>query len=262
MNWLELSVQQFEYFILLLVRVSGFILAAPIIGSGAIPTQTKIGLSFLISLTLFPIMQNVFPPIPPDVYLFGILIIKETMIGILVGLVGLMVFSGIQLSGQIFGMQMGFGIVNVIDPLSHEQISLLGQFLFMFSAIIFLAINGHHLFIEAIYKSYDVLPIGGFNFSGRTALQLIMQFNKLFLIGVKIGFPVTASLLLTTAALALIARTIPQMNIFIVGLPIQIIIGLTVLGFSLIIISSFLRGTFYEMLRDIIFLLRSLKYAS
>lgn len=254
---MDVDIVAFEYFILVFARLASMVAFSPILGSGTVPVTVKTGFSFLLSILVFPIVSRSFPVLPESTGAFWILIGREVMIGVLIGVVGNLMFSAVQLSGQIFGMQVGFGIVNVIDPMTEEQISILGQFEFIFAVLIFLSFNGHHVMLRIIAESYQILPMNAFYFSENLGYSMIGWLSKMFIIAFKIGMPIIFTLLLVSVSMGLLARTVPQMNVFIVGLPIQIFVGLFVLAASLSLISYLLRGYFDMMFHDLYFMLKT-----
>lgn len=254
---MDVDIVAFEYFILVFARLASMIAFSPILGSGTVPVTVKTGFSFLLSIIVFPIVSRSFPVLPESTAAFWILVGREVMIGILIGVVGNLMFSAVQLSGQIFGMQVGFGIVNVIDPMSDEQISILGQFEFIIAILLFLSINGHHVLIRIIAESYQIIPMDAFVFSENLGYSMIGWLSKMFIIAFKIGMPIIFTLLLVSVSMGLLARTVPQMNVFIVGLPIQIFVGLFVMGASLALMTYLLRGYFDMMFHDMYFMLKT-----
>ncbi|MEW5945343.1 MAG: flagellar biosynthetic protein FliR [bacterium] len=256
LDWIHVNVLEFQYFLLIFSRLATMIALSPLLGSGSVPAMAKIGLSFLLSVIIFPFTAGAFPPIPDGIVPFVLMMVRESMLGVLIGLIGLAVFAGIQLSGQIFGMQIGFGIVNVIDPMSEEQVSVLGQFEFLIALLIFIAMDGHHLLILAIANSYRYVPLDSFHVSQPFTREVVGLLQKTFIIAFKVGVPMIACLLVVTVAMGLIARTVPQMNIFIVGLPLNIMVGLFMLGVSMAFITYVMRGYFHDMFRDMIIMFR------
>lgn len=224
---------------------------SPIIGSGNVPARTKIGLSFFLSLIIFPIVTRDMPAIPESIVAFWTLVIREGMIGMLVALISNLMLAAVQLSGQIFGIQIGFGIVNVMDPLSEEQTSLLGEFIFIVGILLFLVMDGHHVFIRIIANSYTVVPLGAFGITEPLTSELAHWLTKAYLIAFKIGAPMIFCLLLISVAMGIVARTVPQINIFIVGLPINIFVGLFVLGATMMLLTYVLRGFFSQTFIDL-----------
>lgn len=178
------------------------------------------------------------------------------MIGVMIGFIGRLIFDGIQLAGQLIGFQMGFAIVNVIDPVNNEQVSIIAQFQYLIAMLVFLILNGHHIFLYSIAESFRIIPPLGFHFSGEL-IQVIVVFVKNMLeVAIKTGAPIIAVLLFTSVGMGLIARTVPQINIFIVGFPLQIAIGLISVGITLPVFFRVLGSYFTNLEGEIISLLR------
>ena len=153
---------------------------------------------------------------------------------------------------------MGMALANVMDPSSSQQVPLLAQFTNLFALLIFIAINAHHWFIKALTHSFQMVPPLNVNFSGSLMEHLIKMSGNMFVIGIQVGAPVIAALLITSVAFGLIARTVPQMNVFIVAMPLKIGVGLLFLGFSLPYFSTFLKEIFGGLGQNIIFVLKAM----
>ncbi len=227
----EITEKEIEIFFLVLLRVSAVIATMPILGNKAVPVRLKGGVSLVIVFLLFPFVN--FQPPPLEILPLGLKMAGEVMIGIIIGFAGRLVFAGVQLAGQLTGFQMGFAIVNVFDPVTSAQVSIIAQLQYLFAMLIFLAVDGHHLFLYVIAESYRIIPPLNFHFSGQL-MQAIVEFSKdIFIIALKIGAPVIFALLMVSIGFGLIARTVPQINILIVGFPIKIAVGLIGIGLTL-----------------------------
>jgi flagellar biosynthetic protein FliR len=189
-----------------------------------------------------------------DLGSFTVGAVGEILLGISIGMAVNLIFVGLQMAGQISGYQMGMALARVMDPSAGQQVPLLAQFFQLFAFLIFLTINAHHWFLMALADSFQLVPPFGFKISGSLIEQLIQVAGNMFVIAIKVGAPVIAALLLTSIAFGLIARTVPQMNVFFVAMPLKIIIGLLFIGFSLPYLSSFLKAVF-KTLGNTIFLL-------
>lgn len=259
MDFAFLSVERFVQFLFVFVRVGSVILFMPILGSQDVPSLAKIGLIFVVSLLLIPTVS--FPHINLEMNeveltraLFG-----ELLIGVVIGFAARMVFSAVQVAGQFIGFQMGFGIVNVIDPVTSSQVSILAQFQNILAMLVFLSVDAHHGILRALGKSFEILPVLTAGFSGGLMDRLVVLSSQMFVIGLKVGAPVTAALFFTNISLGLVARTVPQMNVFIVGFPLQIASGLLLLGISMPLFVTLLQGEFTKMISDILSLIELLK---
>jgi flagellar biosynthetic protein FliR len=180
----------------------------------------------------------------------------EILIGIIIGFTARLIFAAVQLAGQLVGFQMGFGIVNVMDPQTSTQVAIIAQFQNIITLLVFLALDAHYWFILSIAKSFELIPPLGFCFTDSLMEAIVRLSCDMFVVAAKLASPIIAALLFTSVALGLIARTVPQMNIFIVGFPLKIAIGLLGVGFSLPLLSYMLRNIFREMGEDIMVLMK------
>jgi flagellar biosynthetic protein FliR len=163
-----------------------------------------------------------------------------------------LIFYGIQMSGQVIGIQMGFGIVNVLDPMTNLQVSIISRIQYLFGFYLFLIIGGHHYFLMAVGESFRLVPIGSFGFSGGLMQQFVSMTGKVFVLAIRIGAPCMVALLMTDVALGFIARVAPQMNVFLVGFPLKIATGLVMLALSLPMFAAVFPEIFNEFIRDIV----------
>ncbi len=232
MSLLQLSALEFEKFLLIVLRVGGIMTVAPIFGHRNIPPIVKIGFILMISIILVPTIPASSISIPPELFSLSAVLIKEVAAGLAIGFISLFLFIAVQFAGNIIGLQMGFGIVNVIDPNSQAQVPLIGQFQFLLTMLIFLAVNGHHLLISAVAGSFKVIPLGQITFSSLSAEIMVRAAVNTLALAIKIGAPCIVTLFLLDVSLGIIARTVPQMNIFIVGFPLKISVGLLMMGLS------------------------------
>lgn len=219
----------FDAFLLVFVRMTGLFVIAPIFGRRNIPAYFKIGFSLLLAL----IMMNTLPQVKLDyydnIYAFTLLVFKEFIMGITLGYVSYLVFTAVYMAGQIIDMQIGFGMVNVLDPVSNIQVPLTSNFYFIICMLVFLDFNGHHALIRSLFESYTLVPIGSAGFSTNLMNELLRAFGNIFVIGFKISAPIIAAILITDITLGVISKTVPQLNFFVVGMPLKIIIGLLVM---------------------------------
>ena len=231
------TLEQVELFFLVLIRIGTILAMIPILGDRTTPVRVKAGLTILIAALVVPFVERP-AAYPQDPFSLGMSMAGEVFTGIVLGFAGRLVFAGIQLAGQLVGFQMGFSIVNIVDPVSSAQISIIAEFQYLVAALLFLATSAHHVFLAAIVESYKVLPVYHFQFSGAFMQVLVDLSRNMFVIAAKVSAPLIAALLLTNVGLGLIARTVPQINIFIVGFPLQIAVGLIGIGFTLPIFLS------------------------
>ncbi len=243
-------------YLFVFLRVAAILLTAPLFDSRNIPVVFKAGLAASISMLLVPLLNPAAIQWPTDIFPFGIGMVCEILIGVAIGLSVKMLFIGLQLGGQLAGFQMGFAIANVMDPMSSTQIPILAQFNNLMAMLLFLITNSHHFFIRAVVDSLRLIPPFGFRFSESLATRLVDLGGHMFITAIKVGAPIIAAMLLTTVALGIVARTVPQMHIFIVAMPVKIVIGLIFLAITLPFFVAFVINMFGGLGTDITGLLK------
>lgn len=240
-----IPVHQFQTFLICAARVAGFIGAIPVYFGNQTPARIKVALVFTISLLLFPILS---PALPKDISFnpisFLLLTISETMLGLLLGLMSRLIFTTVEFGGTIIGYQMGFAAANVFDPQHESQISLISQFQNVFAILIFLALDGHHIFVKTAARSYQLLPPGNLNLTGEAIPYLMELTSRMFALGVQFSAPVLAVLLLSGLILGILARVFPQLNVFLLSFPLNIGISFVVIALTLDMVTSLLRREF------------------
>lgn len=226
-----LTVEGAEIFGLLLIRCLGFYVAGPVFANRGLPARVKLLLGVATALALFCAVPQTGRLLATDLLGFTLAVAGETFIGVILGFGAALPFVGIRMAGSLLGLQMGFGIVNIMDPQRGERIPILAKLYDIVGITLFLLLNGHHLLLRALGLSLRVVPLGGAEFTGALGGQLVAMAGSIFVVALAIGGPMIAVLFLTDAAMGFVARTVPQMNIFIVGFPIKI--GLGLLGIAL-----------------------------
>lgn len=253
-----IPLKEIEIFILILARTSALIFLFPIFGSQSIPLPAKVGLCFFIAVLIFPLMDGTLGPIPKQVIPFLMMLSKEVLVGLILGFVATTLFAGIQVAGQLAGMQMGFGIVNAIDPQTQQNMSVIAHFQTLVATMIFLTLDGHLFFLSGIKKSFEVIPIFGLSLSPSLFDEIMLIGAGIFVAGIKIGAPVIAALLLTSVALGIMAKVFPQMNVFFVGMPLKIGLGIIVIVLSLPLFSYAFKNLYTHFQSDFISIIRLL----
>ncbi len=258
---LAISMPRMVVFVLALARVGGLFMIAPIFGSRAAPLRVRATIAFFLALAMLPaIPAEAATAIPADsgpIRLFAALAL-EVAIGFTIGLVAEFIFSGVQMAGQIGGMQMGIGISNLIDPQTQEHITSLSLWQDLLALLVFLAIDGHHLLIRAVAQSFTLLPIGG-GFPASAGLgRVLVLAGGIFVVALRVAAPILVLLLLVNGAMAVLAKLIPQLNVFIVGFPLNIGVGLFMLGASQPFTVRLLETSFGEVSTTLAGIMRAL----
>ena len=203
----------------------------------------RIGVALAITLLLVPTLTYYPTPIQ-EITALGIAVMRELVIGLGMGFVVSIVFNAIYVAGQLIDVPMGFGMVSVLDPNIGIQVPIVAQFLNIFATLMFFAIGGPRIVILVLGKSFQLVPLGPGPVSSAIASVGLEAFIKMFLIGVTLSLPAVAALLLTDIALGILARVVPQINVFIVGFPLKIGVGLLILALGMPVYIWALAGLF------------------
>lgn len=255
---LNISLPQLQLYFLVFLRIGAILMSMPVFESKTMPHLFRLALAFAASLILFPMLKLNPMPVPGSIFTFGIGAAREILLGVIIGFSVKFIFAGVQLAGQLAGYQMGLAIAEVLDPADSQQIPLLGQFNNLVALLIFLSINAHYWFIKALALSYRIVPPLSAHFGGPLMEQLIRLGGNMFVIAIQVGAPVIAVLLVTSAAFGLVARTVPQLNVFIVAMPLKIGVGLIFIGFSLPYLAAFLKRIFDGLGEHILIMLKAM----
>lgn len=250
------SPREVIFFMLVLSRVAGIFAALPVFGGRVLPLRIKAITVFMITLVCFPTLSVTPPQVPSDAFSLALLAFSEVMIGLTLAFITQIIFAAVEFSGQIIGMQMGLTISSIIDPSRGTQTQIMSVIQTLFATLMFLSLDIHHLFIRAIMDSFRVIPLGGWHLSGELINFLVMRTADIFIIGIRLAAPVMVALLLTTVALGIMARAFPQMNIFMISLPLNIGLGLVILGMTLTIFFHVLEVSFGHLSAQIAALFR------
>ena len=225
-----------DYFVLILIRVSSLLMASPIFGRKALPNIVKIAFCIVVTYAVFAADPNAEPLAYNGVIEFGMLCVKELLFGLVLGYVTTLFFSIVQTAGQMMDMQMGFGMVNVFDVNSNISVPVSGNLFNIILLVAFFGVNGHLQLIRILVATFSHIPVGQVALNPLVGLTAIQVFALSFVLVINVSLPLIASGLLGEVTLGFIVRAIPQMNIFVVGIPLKIVLGLMML---LIIIPMF-----------------------
>jgi flagellar biosynthetic protein FliR len=224
-------VQGFPIFLLIFCRITAFFVIAPVFSSRGVPNTFKIGLGAFISFIVFLSYGMEQTIVANAEYI--LLILQEILIGVLLGYVVYLFFMIVQMAGSIMDMQIGFAMANVVDPHTGASAPLLGNFKYMLMLVVFLMMNGHHYMLTGLMDSYQWLPLSNEIFSrimsGGVTEFLTRTFSNTFLLALQVSAPLVVAMFLTDLGLGFLTKTAPQFNIFVIGIPLKIIVGLILL---------------------------------
>jgi flagellar biosynthesis protein FliR len=249
LNW---SLQQFQTLVIVLVRVASILFLMPLLGTRYVPLLVKVGLTLVISLIILPLVAadiqgTLFEPAGFVFYL-----IAELMIGLSLGLAVKLIFAGIQLAGEFMGYQMGLAMASLIDPQSGLNTTIVAEFNYLASLLLFLSLDGHHWFFKALVESFREIVPGGLQLKTGLYLYLLDLSGKMFVVAVKLAAPVTAIILFTQIALGLTAKLVPQINLLMASFPLTIGLGLLFWLLSLDLFLPYLKSLFDQAGREMV----------
>lgn len=264
------AVDQFALYWLVLARVAGIFFVIPIFGHRSVPAPVRVGLTFLVSLTILPLLPpqpngvrlgtpGAAPPggVPDQMLPYAVLVVREIAFGLATGFVVVLVFAVVEMAGQMLDVEMGFSLVNVIDPVFGHPLPVIGNLLHLLALLLFLLVDGHHVVLAALVESFRQVPpgVGGLGDAGlRIGLE---QASWVFYTAVKIAAPMMGVLFVTSVVLGLLARAAPQLNIFIVGLPVKVAVGLVSLAAAMPVTILAMRALFPHAYRQMVLLFQT-----
>jgi flagellar biosynthetic protein FliR len=223
----------FLIFLVVLARIGGLVTFAPFWGNRVAPPRVRIILSIVLALILTPVLIGKSPTPSAEVLPLTLVLCGEILIGLAFGLTGRIIFSSLEIAAHFVGSQMGFNLAGTIDPTTQAQTTALGTIAQMLGLMVLLASDGHHWFLAATIKSFSTAPVGSFPVTPNLIGVLINISGNALAVGVTLAAPVIIVLLIVEFSLELFGRIAPQFQVFLLGFPIKIIIGIWVIGVCL-----------------------------
>jgi len=237
-----------DYFILLIFRMSGLVLASPIFGRVNVPMIAKIGLVLSLGFLMFIIFPQTVAIHYSNLIGYVLLCAGELLLGMALAYVTNVMFSLTAFTaGQLIDMQIGFGIVNVFDAQNNTQVPMTGNVLNILFILLFFGIDGHLRLIEIIYLTIDRMPIGTLIFSPAIGLTALEVFMKSFILGVMIALPIIASGLTLEMGFGMLMRAVPQIHMFVIGIPLKMIVGILLFIVTIPVFARFSEKIFHEL---------------
>ena len=240
--------EDLEFFLLVFARITAFVFVAPFFSMSNTPRRVRAGFSLLLSILLAQVLTDHNVPSYSTVLGYSILVLKETMTGLIIGLGANICMSIVNFAGKVADMEVGLSMVQLFDPMTKEGTGFMGSFYQYILVLIMLITNMHHYFLRAIVETFSLIPIGGARFSSEKIMTVMIQFMTDFItISFRRCLPIVAAMLLLNAILGVLAKTAPQVNMFSVGIQIKIIVGLGILFLTIGTIPSASEFIFKEM---------------
>lgn len=243
MNELIYFYTHIDVLLLIFCRVLFALTFLPIIVETKLPPAARVGLSLALTATVFYAMPTITLEYPPTVLSFFVLIIKEIIVGLIMSFGIMMFFEVYYFVGQLLSMQGGLGMSTFFDPSTSTQVPLLGKFYYLGFCVIFTVSGGYHWFIKSLVESFTYIPVGKSIFSENLLVTMIDAMSDFWIISFKLASPILAIIFIVDCGLGILARTVPQMNMFVIGLPLKLIILL-----CMVIVTMGLLPAFNDMI--------------
>lgn len=250
------DVNQLVAFWLVLARATAFIFSSPIFSIRNIPVLIKIGFAFTLTLLIFSNIKAG-ELLKGGLVGFILLALGEIGVGLALGIITSIIFSSIRLAGQLIDLQIGFAFSGIFDPSFGGQNTLMAEFMYLFGILLFLMVNGHHILINALAQSYQLIPLAGAAMKGAVIYKVVRLFAGMFALALQISAPILVVLVITDVTFGFIARTVPQINVFILGFPLKIGVGILTLVVLLPIMARILNSVFGLMEKGLYLLMES-----
>lgn len=247
----------FQLFVMVLCRTTGIFLVAPVFSNQVVPKLAKVLACAAVALCLLPVaLETQGNAAEPVTWVgFGLAAGKELCVGALLGFFALLAYTSVQVAGELLSEQMGFMMSRIADPTTGQEMAVLAHLATVLALLLFVGLNGHHWLLAALARSYQRVPVGGFSLSGLTMDRCIDGFARMCESGIVLAAPVLCATLLTTIAVGIIARLVPQINAMMMAFPLRIAVGLVMLGLALPFIAHAAEHQFVAMARDLVPLL-------
>jgi len=223
-----------------MARIFGLVLVAPFYSSDSIPFSLKSIFAFLVSLILFPVVGRYLPEIPTHIANYGLVVLGELFVGLILGFLISIVFAAFQMAGEFFNSQIGFGYTELLDPVSQSSLPVISTLKNLMATALFLVIGGHRYLIETLAFSFEKIRFFAFTPQINQGLSSILKdaIGAMFVVSFKIALPVMAILFLVSLAEGLMGKAAQQMNVMSLSFPLKVFIGVFTLVATLSFISS------------------------
>jgi len=218
-------------FLLVLCRTATLVALAPGIGARYVPPMAKLGVAVVVSVALMP-MAAARGEVPVELLPFALAIAREFLVGAGLAFVINVLFWGAEFGGHAAGLQMGFALSEIFDPETGEEQSVSGAFYYVFALALFFALDGHAHLLAGLARSFELAPLGLGAPRPEAVRTLIGASAEVFELGLRLGAPAMLALLIASAALGFVARAVPQMNVFFVGYPAKVAVGILVMALA------------------------------
>ncbi|MCS6918997.1 MAG: flagellar biosynthetic protein FliR [Fimbriimonadales bacterium] len=232
---MSLDLEWFWAFLVAFVRASGLALMAPVFGSRLVPTPVRVGLSAVLALALAPLIQPYTGAPPTEWAPLMVRLVGEAIVGLAMGYGVSLIIGAAVMAGEVLDTMMGFNLMQVLNPVSTFPTTLLAQFHYMLAMTLFALVNGHHWLLLALARSFEAgAGLGSLSAWSDGSLATAMQLGgEVMMLCLQIAAPAGGVLLVVDAAMAAVSRAVPQIPVWLIGMPAKIAVGIVALGASL-----------------------------
>jgi len=256
MEFLSYIMPRIVVWVLVLVRVTGIFVSAPVFASQQIPAQVRVVVAVALSVALAPLATPQTAPMPTDVFLFASAVVREALLGVALGFIPALVFLALQYAAELVDLQVGMGLGGWVDPTFRTQVSALGNFQYLLATVVFLSLDGHHLLLGALAGSFRLIPLGAAVFSAAMAQGVSHLFATMGLFGVQVAAPILAVLLITDLGMGILGRAAPQLNLLIMSPSMKAVLALGALGVALPLLALLMAHLFSGLRTELFSLVR------
>lgn len=247
----ELTAETFKFFLIFL-RILSILFLIPLFSMRQVSFFFKGSFSLMLSYLIYDQLE-----LHVSSSSLFLSVTSEILLGLTIGFFVRTIFAAISVAGEIASLQSGFAFSRFMDPYTETQASLLVELKYLLAILLFFAIDGHHAIFQALYRSFFLVPLGGFSLKEPVYHSIVTQTGSIFGLALKIGSPVIVSLFLIEVSLGVLSRLVPQMNVFIEGIPVKILASISIFSLSLGLISPVILGLFSSLQGNIASLLRT-----
>lgn len=250
------STTEIVAFMIVLLRLSGIMMFAPFFSNYSVPMMIRALFALVTAFVLAPSLP--IRSVPTELGLSSIVGVAtgEILSGILLGLAAACIFAGFQFAGQVISLQLGFSLINQIDPQTNVEAPVFSFIQNYIGLLFFLLINGHHWFLLAINESFGALPVGGLQIQGPVIQWLVYLSSQIFVIGLRIAGPILIVSIIADVVMGIIGRAAPQIHILIVSMPLKILVGFGCLSFSFYFLPRYLESVYSMLFKTLFSLVR------
>jgi flagellar biosynthesis protein FliR len=250
MNLLMQIADRAPNFALVLARVAGLMVWAPLLGMVSIPIRIKAFIALILAMAVFPLVPGVI--VAPSHLLDVVVgVAFESLIGVVMGFALMLIFTGAQIGAEMLSSQMGWSFAQLVDPNTEITFDVLSQFYNMLATLIFILLNGHLILIRSLARTFQTIPLMGSSFNAGTMDFLIGVLSSSFQLGIRVAGPGLTAIFLATLAMGFVSRTMPQLNILAIGFPVNITLALLVLVASTGMICMLFQDNIFDVLHQL-----------